>query len=66
MRLKYAPAGIGYFTLLAAAMGARVVAFEPTDFNLRYLITSVEKSGLAQNITLYQNAAGNAAGKVCV
>jgi hypothetical protein len=30
-------ANIGYFSLFAASMGHRVLAFEPMDFNLRYV-----------------------------
>jgi FkbM family methyltransferase len=57
-------ANIGYFTLWAAAMGHRVVSLEPIDFNLRYLLTSVNKNEFADKVTIYQNAVSNAGGKL--
>lgn len=59
-----AGANIGYFTLWAAVMGHRVVSLEPMDFNLRYLLTSINKNDLTDKVTIYQNAVSNAGGKL--
>ena len=55
MSLKYEAAGIGYFTLLAAAMGARVVASEPTDFNYFTEMCSGSEAGSFHRL-LYHSA----------
>lgn len=55
---------IGYFTLWGLAMGHKVTTFEPMDFNLRYLVTSIDANSFGANHTLYQNAVGNKAGRV--
>ena len=50
-------ANLGYFTLMAAALGHRVIAFEPMGHNVARLRSSVARNkGFAQRITLYQNA----------
>jgi len=55
---------IGYFTMWALAMGHKVTTFEPMDFNLRYLVTSIDANGFGANHTLYQNAVGNKPGRL--
>ena len=50
-------ANIGYFSLAAAAMGARVIAFEPMSRNARKLSKSIIRNRFQDRITLYQNAA---------
>ncbi len=55
---------IGYFTMWALAMGHRVTTFEPMDFNLRYLVTSIDANSFGANHTLYQNAVGNKPGRL--
>ena len=58
---------IGYFTLWALAMGHKVTTFEPMDFNVRYIVTSIDANpGFGANHTLYQNAVGNAAGRLAL
>ena len=49
-------ANIGYFSLAAAAMGARVIAFEPMSRNARKLSKSIIRNKFHDRITLYQNA----------
>lgn len=49
-------ANIGYFSLLAAALGHPVVAFEPMNRNVAKFFSSIHRNGLADRITLYQNA----------
>lgn len=50
-------ANLGYFTLMAAALGHRVIAFEPMGHNVARLRSSIARNkGFAQRITLYQNA----------
>jgi len=55
---------IGYFTMWGLAMGHKVTTFEPMDFNLRYIVTSIDANHFGANHTLYQNAVGNEAGRL--
>ena len=56
---------IGYFTMWGLAMGHKVTTFEPMDFNVRYIATSIDANrGFADNHTLFQNAVGNAPGRL--
>ena len=57
-------ANLGYFTLVAAAMGHRVIAFEPMNFNLRRLASSLRRNDFASNVTVYQNTVGNLGGRL--
>ena len=49
-------ANIGYFSLAALALGARVIAFEPMSRNARKLSKSIFRNNFQNSITLYQNA----------
>ena len=49
-------ANIGYFSLLAAALGHQVVAFEPMNRNVAKFWSSVETNHFEDKITLFQNA----------
>jgi FkbM family methyltransferase len=51
-------ANIGTFSLWAVAMGHDVVAFEPMDFNVRYLLSSIRRNRWDSHVTVYQNAVG--------
>lgn len=54
-------ANVGYFTLLAASLGARVVAYEPTPEVYTRLRENIELNGL-QNVTLMNAAVAEKAG----
>ena len=54
-------ANVGYFTLLAASLGARVVAYEPTPAVYKRLRENVELNGL-QNVSLLNAAVAEKAG----
>ncbi len=56
-------AWVGPTTLIAAALGARVVAFEPNPASLDLMRRSVEASGLAERVTLVPKAIWTAAGQ---
>ena len=49
-------ANLGYFSLAAASLGARVIAFEPMSRNARKLSKSIQKNHFNDAITLFQNA----------
>ena len=49
-------ANVGYFSLAAAALGARVIAFEPMSRNARKLSKSIIRNRFQDSVTLYQNA----------
>ena len=55
---------IGYFSMWALAMGHRVTTFEPMDYNLLKIVSSIAANGFSDRHTLYQNAVGNAPGRV--
>jgi len=58
-------ANLGYFSLMAAAMGCQVVAFEPMERNLaRFLASIARNDGFAARITVYQNAVAHHSGRV--
>ena len=48
-------ANIGYFSLAAAALGYKVVAFEPTSIHAKKLAKSIELNTFEHPVTLYQN-----------
>jgi FkbM family methyltransferase len=52
-------ANIGYFTLLSASYGHRVVAFEPFRRNFERLAASVSLNGFSSRVQLYCNAVSN-------
>ncbi|HKO18082.1 MAG TPA: FkbM family methyltransferase, partial [Acidobacteriaceae bacterium] len=56
-------ANVGYFTLLAASLEARVVAYEPTPAVYSRLRENVELNGL-QNVTLMNAAVAEKAGSL--
>ena len=45
---------IGYFTLCALAMGHHVTTFEPMDYNLLKIVSSIAANGFSDRHTLYQ------------
>lgn len=53
-----AGANIGSWSLLLAALGCHVLAFEPLQANLDRLAASVAAAGLADRVTLFRNALG--------
>ena len=55
-------ANIGYFTMMAAAMGHDVVAFEPMPHNLGRLRSSVRANGFGSLVTVVDRAAAQTAG----
>jgi FkbM family methyltransferase len=55
---------IGYFTTWALAMGHKVTTFEPMDYNVRCIVTTVDENGYGDRHKLYQNALGNQPGSV--
>ena len=58
-------ANLGYFSLMAAALGHRVVAFEPMGRNAAKLQASIARnSGFDKRITLYQNAVASHADEI--
>jgi FkbM family methyltransferase len=59
-------ANIGAYSLVAAAAGARCVAFEPAPQARRYLEQNVASNGLADRIELQACAVGAAAGSISV
>jgi FkbM family methyltransferase len=52
---------VGYFTLLAASLGARVIAYEPTPAVYKRLRENVALNSL-RNVTLVNAAVGNKSG----
>jgi FkbM family methyltransferase len=52
-------AGLGYFSLVAAALRARVIAFEPNSRNARKFSKSIVKNGFGEYVSLFQNSVGN-------
>ena len=57
-------ANLGYFSLQAAALGHRVVAFEPMGRNAHKFFASIVQNRFESNITLYQNAVTHQSGQV--
>ena len=55
-------ANVGLFTLVAAARGARVHAFEPAPRNLHFLTAHLSRNGLADVVSVVEGAAGRASG----
>ena len=49
-------ANIGYFSLLAASMGQRVISFEPMNRNAAKFQASIDRNDFQEQISLYQNA----------
>jgi len=54
-------ANLGYFSLMAASLGYRVVALEPMSRNARKFAQSVARNNY--EVTLYQNAASDISGQ---
>ena len=58
-------ANLGYFSLMAAALGHAVVAFEPMGRNAAKLQASIARNrGFVDKITLYQNAVASRADEI--
>ena len=55
----------GYFSLLAASLGARVTAFEPVARNVELLLASACLNEFHDNIVVYDVALSNESGKDC-
>jgi FkbM family methyltransferase len=55
-------AHLGYFSVLAAKRGARVIAFEPNSRSLPYLRRNLERNGIADRVTIVERAAGATTG----
>ena len=53
-------ANVGWFTLLAAAMGHDVIAIEPMRYNMELLEASIAESGVAEQIVVHKTAVGEA------
>ena len=49
-------ANLGYFSLLAASMGFKVVSFEPMNRNAAKFLSSIARNNFEDKIILYQNA----------
>ena len=58
-----AGANLGWYTLLAAASGATVVAFEPMPANAMLLRSNVDRNGFAALVEIHESALGQAAGE---
>ena len=52
-------ANIGYFSLVAAAAGFNVISFEPTNYNMNRLVSSIRRNGFENRVTIFQNAVGH-------
>ena len=50
-------ANLGYFSLAAASLGARVIAFEPMSRNARKFSKSILNNGFQNRVLLFQNLA---------
>lgn len=57
-------ANLGFFSLAAASLGYRVIAFEPMTRNLWKLARSVSRNAFQQRVTLYQNAVTSSDGQL--
>ena len=49
-------ANLGYFSLLAASMGFKVVSFEPMNRNVAKFLSSIARNHFEDKVILYQNA----------
>ncbi|MDB5527030.1 MAG: methyltransferase FkbM family [Devosia sp.] len=56
-------AAIGQFTLFAAAIGARVHAFEPSGANVATLLRNLRRNGVVERVDVYQAALSNTTGE---
>jgi FkbM family methyltransferase len=56
-------AHLGYFTLLAARRGARVIAFEPNPATLPYLRDNVRANGVEARVTIIPKALAGEPGR---
>lgn len=59
-------ANLGYFSLVAAAMGHRVIAFEPMNRNVAKFQSSVTRNHFEDRVALYQNAVTYHSGGIVV
>jgi FkbM family methyltransferase len=57
-------ANIGYYCCLALASGKKVVAFEPIDLNLKYLLKNILANGGGSNIEIFPLALSNRTGVI--
>jgi FkbM family methyltransferase len=51
-------ANIGYYSCLALNLNKKVIAFEPIQRNLKYLLNNIKVNGWNKNIEIYQAALG--------
>jgi FkbM family methyltransferase len=59
-------ANIGYFSLLAASLGYKVIAFEPMSRNAAKFYSSIVRNNFSDKITLFQNAVTAESGRQLV
>lgn len=57
-------ANIGYYCCIALKTGKEVLAFEPLDSNLRYLLRNLRENGWRERVEVYPVAVGNKDGVV--
>jgi FkbM family methyltransferase len=57
-------ANLGWYSVLAATLGAEVVAFEPEPGNLALLHTNIHVNGLGSNVEVHPVAVGRSSGQV--
>jgi FkbM family methyltransferase len=57
-----AGANIGWYTMVSASLGARVIACEPLPANAALLRVNVEANGFGPNVEVHECALGRAAG----
>ena len=55
-------ANIGYYTCIALRNKKRVIAFEPIDLNLKYLLKNVEANGWSEGCEIFPLALSNKVG----
>jgi FkbM family methyltransferase len=55
-------ANIGYFTMMAAALGYDVISFEPMAHNLQRLRSSVSRNGFGSRVSIIDRVAAQTAG----
>ncbi len=57
-------ANIGYYCCIALSQEKRVIAFEPMEFNLRYLFRNIRANGWESQIEIYPMALSNQIGMI--
>lgn len=57
-------ANVGYYCCLARSLGVEVIAFEPIERNLRYLLRNLKANGWTDGVEVFPMALGSAPGLV--